>query len=433
MPSGKVIEAAATTVAPPIRSDRDNLKLFHVQAPESFHDMSVTDLVLGTDPRRPSQPARRTWALKPNMLTGRMDKIAKMEIQRDALRNREYLLHRLKKNDRFVRRPACTDDHITRASRLIEAERITCEVDEALRTVKDGFAAEMDRCGRRKDDAVRKTTALMEAMHDFSDFVATNDHWIKHNTDKSLEDERGAQVYVDERARLLIEQEVGLKKRTVLRSKKLARKEYKSLLDEIVALTAGDFNGTEHLITELEQQIAVMTIAQEAVEQKEQIEAEAESFRKRLNALEQMAAKEKILLTTKAKMLASKRHYEEMRNLLSVQQEADVQEYLNLQNSIYEIYTGACSLIGQERKASRKEFAEQFCTIGQCLLDSYIVQTAVNHVFAKNNPREGKEIPNQKLEEVTGLVGSGFFPHLTFKVLLKPLPLIRPQKNTLKS
>ena len=62
-------------------------------------------------------------------------------------------------------------------------------------------------------------------------------------------------------------------------------------------------------------------------------------------------------------------------------------------------------------------------------MDSYIVQTAINYVFSKANKRKDfKDVPNQKLEEVAVLVGSGFFPHLTFKVDLKPLPIVRPQK-----
>lgn len=64
------------------------------------------------------------------------------------------------------------DDHITRATHLIEAERMAGEVDEALRSVKDGFAAEMDRCMKRKSDSIRKNDALMDAMHSFSDFIA---------------------------------------------------------------------------------------------------------------------------------------------------------------------------------------------------------------------------------------------------------------------
>jgi hypothetical protein len=70
------------------------------------------------------------------------------------------------------RRPASSNDHITLATGLIKGERIILEVDEALRSVKDGFAAEMDRCQKRKTDSDRKTAALIEAMHNFSDFVA---------------------------------------------------------------------------------------------------------------------------------------------------------------------------------------------------------------------------------------------------------------------
>ena len=55
---------------------------------------------------------------------------------------------------------------------------MTMEVDEALRSVKDGFAAEIDRCSKRKDDSVRKTGALIDAMHNFSDFVAVKFHHI---------------------------------------------------------------------------------------------------------------------------------------------------------------------------------------------------------------------------------------------------------------
>ena len=80
------------------------LDLRHVQAPESFHDMSMTDLALGIDPRRPSgsNTKRQTWGTQPNTLTSRMDRIVLLEQRRDARRNQEYLLHRIKKNDRFV-------------------------------------------------------------------------------------------------------------------------------------------------------------------------------------------------------------------------------------------------------------------------------------------------------------------------------------------
>ena len=76
------------------------------------------------------------------------------------------------KSSLFSRKPTGTVDCITRATRLIEAETIAAEVDEALKLVKDGFATEMDRCIKRKNDSVRKNQALVQAMYDFSDFLS---------------------------------------------------------------------------------------------------------------------------------------------------------------------------------------------------------------------------------------------------------------------
>lgn len=75
------------------------LVLQHMQAPESFANMSETDLALGIDPRQTSTGSAKGGS---QPLTSRMDKIEAYEMKRHFHEDRDYLLHRLKKKDVYV-------------------------------------------------------------------------------------------------------------------------------------------------------------------------------------------------------------------------------------------------------------------------------------------------------------------------------------------
>ena len=65
-----------------------------ITAPASLPNMSVTDLILGLDPR--TTPA----VIKP--FTSKMDHMKDLENRRDMLRNKEYMMYKLKGHRAFV-------------------------------------------------------------------------------------------------------------------------------------------------------------------------------------------------------------------------------------------------------------------------------------------------------------------------------------------
>ncbi|XP_055337945.1 coiled-coil domain-containing protein 42 homolog isoform X2 [Paramacrobiotus metropolitanus] len=286
-------------------------------------------------------PPRDTAPSLTELITGspRKSNLPKVIRASDAARkaarnNPEFVLGHIKRQSNYVRKPVTNEDHILRATRLIEAERMAGEVDEALKSVKDGFAAEMDRCLKRKQDSVRKNQALMTAMKDFSHFIQLNDHWIEHNRKREEDDQRLTAAYQQRSHELQAEQATAIRYRHDLRQRWRVLRPYEAFFLDLLKHITG-YNDLEHFAADMERQTAIIECTRQTLDDLQTLRAEAEQFHSRLDqATESKVAK---LDEETRKLEEEKKQLEEKVQALQCERQqdlenrkADIKEYIHL-------------------------------------------------------------------------------------------------------
>ncbi|GAU97532.1 hypothetical protein RvY_08808-1 [Ramazzottius varieornatus] len=230
--------------------------------------------------------------------------------------------------------------------------------------------------------------------------------------------------------RLLELQKQELKKRVLLRARRFARKQYKEFLDQLLKNASGDYNDQEHFVAEVEQWLSAVAVANDSKDLHDKAEADLVNLQHQLSieikaSLENDEAKVKDLELLKASLHAKITSTEKVLNDLETQQDVDVRRYMDLRSNVRGVYAEACKLQGNEMAETDLTLQQQLQMVKQTLSDTQIINTTTGHVFGKSDKGRKGSTVEEKLDTVTSLIGSGFFRHLPYKVLLKPLPLIR--------